>query len=163
MWQANDIPPGGSLYFDSSKKTLEAGKTYGYEANFLVLLDYEGNELEAQNFMDGYKMVEAAEKDLAAQNYNQAKELFIRAMETEISPNTKMSVFKKLHKIAELTNDLAFAEEVSTMKERMENEKAELQNSRNKRKYKTQTDKEKAAKETYMKKRENQKKQYGGR
>jgi hypothetical protein len=90
LWQTGDIPPGGSLYVDKARRRVEAGLTYGQEENFLVLLDYDGNIL-GRNFGSGYEMISAAEEHFKNNEFEKAKELFLQALETKISTNTKIT------------------------------------------------------------------------
>jgi hypothetical protein len=104
LWQTKDIPPGGSLLLDTEQYTIEAGVTYGEEDNYLVLLDYSGNIIE-RNFRDGYQMIEAADLHYKNEVFEEAKPLYLRALDTAVSISTRIRVAKRLARIGKLTGD----------------------------------------------------------
>jgi hypothetical protein len=122
LWQTGDIPPGGSLYVDKARRRLEAGLTYGQAENYLVLLDYEGNILE-RNFRDGYEMIGAAEEHFKNNEFEQAKEQLLRALETEVSISTKIKAAKKLARIGKLTGNEALSAQFDKRTASLESEK----------------------------------------
>lgn len=126
LWQTREIPPGGSLYVDGSRKTLEAGITYGYATKYLVRLDYAGNILE-RNFRSGYEMISAAEQHFANKEFEQARSWFLQALETKISINTKIKAAKKLTRIGKTIGDATlsaqFAEQAANFESQKEAER----------------------------------------
>ena len=126
LWQTGDIPPGGSLYVDKARRMVEAGLTYGQEENYLVLLDYDGNIL-GRNFRSGYEMISAAEEHFKNNEFEKAKDLFLQALETKISTNTKIKAAKKLARIGKLMGDqellAQFAVQLSSLGSEKEAEK----------------------------------------
>jgi hypothetical protein len=122
LWQTGDVPPSGSLYVDTTRKRLEAGLSYGYAENYLVLLDYDGNILE-RNFGSGYEMISAAEEHFKNKEFEKAKDLFLQALETKISISTKIKAAKKLARIGKMIDDDALAAQFNEQAARFEAEK----------------------------------------
>jgi hypothetical protein len=122
LWQTGDIPPGGSLYVDKAGRRVEAGLTYDLEENYLVLLDYDGNIL-GRNFGSGYEMISAAEEGFKNNEFEKAKELFLQALETKISTNTKIKVAKKLARIGKLMGDEELLAQIAVQSSSLESDK----------------------------------------
>ena len=100
---------GRKFVFRQFSTNFGSGQNYGYEDMFVVLLDYDGNVLSVISATDT-KWSKPPRKNFSRE-FNEAKELFLRALETQISANTKIKVSEKLPKIAELTGDITFFEE----------------------------------------------------
>jgi len=122
LWQTGNIPPGGSLYVDKAGRSVEAGLTYGLEENYLVLLDYDGNIL-GRNFGSGYEMISAAEEGFKNNEFEKAKELFLQALETKISTNTKIKAAKKLARIGKLMGDEELLAQIAVQSSSLESDK----------------------------------------
>lgn len=164
LWQTIEIHPSGSIFVDKLRKTLEVGLSYGYEASYLGLLDYDGNILE-RNFRDGYEMVAAAEKKIEIKDFNEAKNLCFKSLETEISENTKIKVAKILANIGELIKDDELSKQAHQLCADFEAEQIKLKENPHLREKKRTAPPSKAleiANGKYWKKRREQSEQDGG-
>ena len=123
LWQTKDVPPGGSLLIDTKQLRIEAGRNYGSEDNYLVLLDYDGNILE-KNFRTGYDMIDAADEHFKSEEFDKAKQLYLRGLETAVSINWKIKAAKKLASIGKVTGDSLLYSQFSTQAAAFETEKA---------------------------------------
>lgn len=161
LWQAREVPPGGSLFIDRASRAVEAGMTYGYDETYLVRLDYEGNVL-GRNFRDGYEMIAAAERHLADREYEQAKGLFLRALETKVSANTKIKAAKKVARIGKETGDAALAAQFAERAAAFEAGKEAEKSAGRRRRAGDEPPRMSAAQEDYWNKRLKQAEEEGG-
>jgi len=99
-WRVHDVPPGGGIDVSPSNRTVRAGKPYGTNDDFIVMVNYEG-EVTQRNPRSGYEMLTLAEAYLKTGKEGFATTLLERALTTNISEYTKAKVYKYLGQIGE--------------------------------------------------------------
>ena len=106
LWRVTDVQSGTGvdIEVDTKQQWVTSGKPYGTSDEFIVRVGYGGRVLE-RNPRSGYEIVNLAKAQHAAGDTTKAQALFQRAIETEISLNTKATVYRRLGEIAEQMGD----------------------------------------------------------
>jgi len=100
LWRVPDVPPDGIVLHEADR-LLDVGKPYGIpDALYIVRLTYEG-EVVTRHPASCYELSNAAEAAMKDGDYEKAEQEAVRAVKTEISPNTKAKMYRILGEIAE--------------------------------------------------------------